>query len=238
MNIFELFNEDCLTVMKEMNDNCIDLILTDPPYNIGQFAEERGNNLCSLRENNFISAQWDNEENEDWQELMNSFFREAARVIKDGGSMVLFASVLKLDMIIHLAETHGFYYKTVGVWHKTNPLPRNMNIHFVNSVEPWVYFIYKSKTGTFNNDNKVIHDFIETGITPRREKEHGTHPTQKPLVLMEHFIKLLSNEGDIILDPFMGSGSTAVACKNLNRNFIGVELDKNYFDIACKRVQS
>lgn len=238
MNIFELFNEDCLTVLNQMNDNTIDLILTDPPYNIGQFAEERGNNFSSLRENNFISANWDNEENEDWVELMNSFFREAGRVIKVGGSMVIFTSVLKLDIIIHLAESHGFYYKTVGVWHKTNPLPRNMNIHFVNSVEPWIYFTYKSKTGTFNNDNKVIHDFIETSITPRREKEYGSHPTQKPLELMEHFIKVLSNEGDIILDPFMGSGTTGVACKTLNRNFIGIEIDKNYFDIACKRVQN
>lgn len=224
--------------MNQMNDSTIDLILTDPPYNIGQFAEERGNNLSSLRENNFISANWDNKENEEWQQLMNSFFREAGRVIKNGGSMVIFTSVLKLDMIIQLGQKHGFYYKTVGVWHKSNPLPRNMNLHFVNSTEFWIYFTYNSKTGTFNNHGEVIHDFIETGITPRREKEHGTHPTQKPLELMEHFIKLLSNEGDIILDPFMGTGVTGVACKRLNRNFIGIEIDKNYFDIACERVQN
>ena len=75
-------------------------------------------------------------------------------------------------------------------------------------------------------------------MTTNKEKEYGKHPTQKPEELIEHFVKTLSNEGDVVLDCFMGSGTTGVVCKRLGRNFIGIELDKNYFQIANKRIDS
>ena len=124
-----------------------------------------------------------------------------------------------------------------GIWHKSNPMPRNMNLHFVNSTESWIYFTYKTKTGTFNNNGKVLHDFIETSVTSNSEKKYGKHPTQKPEALMEHFVKVLSNENDTILDPFMGSGSVGVSAVKNNRNFIGIELDENYFNIAISRIK-
>lgn len=116
-------------------------------------------------------------------------------------------------------------------------MPRNMNLHFVNSTESWIYFTYKTKTGTFNNNGKVLHDFIETSVTSNSEKKYGKHPTQKPEALMEHFVKVLSNENDTILDPFMGSGSVGVSAVKNNRNFIGIELDENYFNIAISRIK-
>ena len=116
-------------------------------------------------------------------------------------------------------------------------MPRNMNLHFVNSTESWIYFTYKTKTGTFNNNGKVLHDFIETSVTSNSEKKYGKHPTQKPEALMEHFVKVLSNENDTILDPFMGSGSVGVSAVKNNRNFVGIELDENYFNIAISRIK-
>lgn len=116
-------------------------------------------------------------------------------------------------------------------------MPRNMNLHFVNSTESWIYFTYKTKTGTFNNNGKVLHDFIETSVTSNSEKKYGKHPTQKPEALMEHFVKVLSNENDTILDPFMGSGSVGVSAVKNNRNFVGIELDENYFNIATSRIK-
>ena len=113
-----------------------------------------------------------------------------------------------------------------------------MNLHFVNSTESWIYFVLDSKTGTFNNNDKLIHDFYESSNTSNKEKKHGKHPTQKPLEIMEHFVSILSNEKDLVIDPFMGSGSTGVAAKNLNRKFLGIELDKKYFNIAEKRIIS
>ena len=151
--------------------------------------------------------------------------------------MIIFMAAIKVETTIALAEKHGFYYKTTGIWHKLNPMPRNMNLHFVNSTETWLYFIYKKKTGTFNNKGMLLHDFIETAVTPAGERKYGKHPTQKPEALMEHFISVLSNEGECVLDPFMGSGTTGVVAKRKNRNFIGIELDKHYFAMAEQRIQ-
>lgn len=236
MAMSSIYNGDCLLEMHKIENASVDLILTDPPYNLGNFMINRSTNLSKMRENFFANAGWDNLEFDEWVERMDQFFKEAARIIKTGGSMIIFMAIIKVETIIKLAEKHGFYYKTTGIWHKLNPMPRNMNLHFVNSTEAWIYFTYKKKTGTFNNDNKIVHDFIETSVVSNGEKKAGKHPTQKPIALLEHFVKLLSNEGELVADPFMGSGSTGIVCKKLNRGFIGIELDKEYFDIAKKRI--
>lgn len=87
------------------------------------------------------------------------------------GSLIVFMSIIKVETIINLAQKHGFYYKTVGVWHKTNPLPRNMNLQFINSTEPWVYMVNDATTGTFNNEGKAIHDFVETSTISTKERK-------------------------------------------------------------------
>lgn len=151
--------------------------------------------------------------------------------------MIVFMSILRVETLVEIANKFGFYYKTTGIWHKTNPMPRNMNLHFVNSNECWIYFTYKTKTRTFNNKGKLVLDYIETSVTTAREKILGKHPTQKPIILFEHFIRLLSNEGDLVVDPFLGSGSSAIASYRLNRNFIGVELEEKYAKLANMRVE-
>ena len=78
-------------------------------------------------------------------------------------------------------------------------MPRNMNLHFVNSTEAWIYFTYKTRTGTFNNSGALIHDFIETSVTPNGERRYGKHPTQKPESLIQHFVEILSNENEMVL---------------------------------------
>ena len=95
-----------------------------------------------------------------------------------------------------------------------------------------------TRTGTFNNNGAVLHDFVETSVTPNGERKYGKHPTQKPESLMRHFVDVLSNVDDNILDPFMGSGTTGVAAKKAGRNFIGIELSKEYFDMASLLVQT
>lgn len=232
-----LYNEDCIRAMKRLSNDSIDLILTDPPYNLGNFMKGRDTNLKKMRDNFFGAAGWDDLSFEEWEKSMDEFFKESVRVLKKGGAMLVFMSIIKVETIIRIAESHGLYYKTTGIWHKLNPMPRNMNLHFVNSTEAWVYFTYGKKTGTFNNDGKVLHDFIETAVAANGERKFGKHPTQKPVQLMEFFIQVLTNEGDMVLDPFMGSGSTGVAAKKNKRNFTGVEIDENYFQIATRRIQ-
>lgn len=232
-----LYNEDCIRAMKRLASDSIDLILTDPPYNLGNFMKDRDTNLKKMRDNFFGDAGWDDLSFEDWEKSMDNFFEESVRVLKKGGAMIVFMAIIKVESIIKIAERHGLYYKTTGIWHKLNPMPRNMNLHFVNSTEAWIYFTYKKRTGTFNNDGKVLHDFIETGVAANGERKFGKHPTQKPVQLMEFFVKVLTNEGETVLDPFMGSGSVGVAAKKNNRNFIGVEINENYFQIATRRIQ-
>lgn len=231
-----LYMDDCLHAMQGIADDSVDLIVTDPPYNLGNFMINRDTNLKQMRSNFFGTAGWDNMEFTDWFKSMDSFFCEAARVLKKGGSMIVFMAIIKVESIIKLAEQYGFYYKTTGIWHKTNPMPRNMNLQFVNSTEAWIYFTYKTRTGTYNNGGALFHDFIETSVAPLSERRYGKHPTQKPEALMKHFVEILSNPGDTVLDPFMGSGTTGVACKKAGRDFIGIELDKEYFHIAKERI--
>ena len=238
MSKLSLYNNDCVETMRTLAEDSINLILTDPPYNLGNFMISRDTNLKKMRDNFFGTAGWDNLEYDEWVSAMDAFFEQAARIIKKGGTMVVFMAAIKVETTIRLAEKHGFYYKTTGIWHKTNPMPRNMNLHFVNSTETWVYFTYKSRTGTFNNNGAVLHDFIETSVTPSSERKYGKHPTQKPEALINHLVSVLSSENDVVLDPFMGSGTTGVVCKRLNRDFVGIELNKEYFEIAKERIEA
>lgn len=232
-----LYNADCIEAMKHIPDSSVDLILTDPPYNLGNFMKDRNTNLSKMRDNYFGAAGWDNMDFESWTDLMDSFFASAARTMKKGGSLIVFMAIIKVETIIQLAQKHGFYYKTTGIWHKKNPMPRNMNLHFINSTEAWVYFVYKARTGTFNNDGTAIHDYIETPVTPAGERKYGKHPTQKPISLMQHFVRVLTKTGDCILDPFMGSGTTGVAAKLEDRSFIGIEVDETYYKVAELRIK-
>lgn len=238
MNEVRLFHGDCIDSMKELDSDIIDLIITDPPYNLANFMKDRDTNLVKMRENFFGAAGWDDLDFETWEQSMDRFFMESSRVMKKGSSMIVFMAVIKVETLIRLAQKHGFYYKTTGTWHKKNPMPRNMNLHFVNSTEAWVYFTYKTRTGTFNNNGLLLHDFVETSLTSSKEKRFGKHPTQKPEELISHFVNILSNKGDTILDPFMGSGTTGVVSKRFDRKFVGVELDKKYFDIASMRIEA
>lgn len=231
-----LFKEDCMVGLKHLEDSSVDLVLTDPPYNLGSHMKSRGSGVHRLRENHFSICKWDNLDEGTWEQNMNALAQELFRVVKPGGSVILFMSILKVGTIKSLFEGAGFYYKTTGIWHKKNPIPRNMNINFVNSTETWVYFTKGKRSTVFNNNSKVMHDFVETGLTPASEKKFGKHPTQKPLKLMEHFVDLLSNEGDLVCDPFSGSGTSLLSAKRLNRRYIGFELDQEYFNVSKARI--
>lgn len=237
MSDFTLLQDDCLNALKCISMDSIDLVITDPPYNLGIFMKQRATNLQKMRSNFFGAAGWDNMEFSEWEKSMNTLFSELARVCKRGASLIVFMAIIKVESVIRLAEQYGFYYKTTGIWHKNNPMPRNMNLQFVNSTEAWIYFTWGSKCGTFNNHEKLLHDFIETPVAPKKEREHGKHPTQKPVKLMSFFVETLSNVDDTILDPFMGSGSTGVAARIAGRKFIGIELDADYYKIAESRIK-
>lgn len=136
-------------------------------------------------------------------------------------------------------EGNGFEIKDLIRWKKTNAMPRNRDRRFITDYEVAVWAVKKGGKWTFNrlSDTYEIPEILG-GLTPKSEKLNGGHPTQKPVYVMEWLLERLTNENDLILDPFMGSGSTGVACMNTNRKFIGIELDENYFNMANQRLQN
>ena len=127
----------------------------------------------------------------------------------------------------------GFKQFRLCCWHKTNPVPVNSKLNYLsNSTE---YFVTAVKGGCPTFHSEYDKGIYETPICSGRERTE--HPTQKPLALISQLIEKHSNKGDIVLDPFMGSGTIGVACKNLDRNFIGIEKDENYFNIAKQRIE-
>ncbi len=228
---------DCLKGLQLIEDDSVNLMLTDPPYNIGGHMKSRGSGIHRLRENHFSICDWDNIEDELWKEQMGLLANSLFSKVKKGGAVIVFMAVIKVESIKRIFEDAGFYYKTTGTWHKKNPMPRNMNLSFINSTESWLYFTKGKPSGTYNNEGKAIHDFIETGLTPLSEKKFGKHPTQKPIKLMIHFVELLSNKGDLILDPFCGSGTSLLAAKMSGRKYIGFDMNPDYIEISSNRLQ-
>lgn len=157
--------------------------------------------------------------------------------VNKNGSIIIFNDWRNLDEISRKLDGSGFVTKDLIRWVKNNPMPRNRDRRYITDYEMAIWAVKKGSKWTFNRQSdKYDRPLIECPITPKSEKFLGSHPTQKPIKLMEDLLLRHSNENDIVLDPFMGSGSTGVACVNLDRDFIGIELDKNYFNIAQDRI--
>lgn len=226
---YKLYLGDSSDIIKKVPDASVDLILTDPPYNIAPYST--GNIKMSWRKdiNNDV-AEWDKVSFKpcDW-------VKEFKRVLKPTGNIFGFTSYNLIGKW-HEAFDSEFDTFQFMVWHKTNPVPKFLKKGFLNSCELVVCMWDKQHTWNFTNQ-RDMHNFIETPICMGPERiKNPFHPTQKPLRILEHIIKVASKENDMVFDPFMGIGSTGHAALNLNRNFIGVEIDKKYFEAAEKRL--
>ena len=223
----KLINGDCYKKLKTIKDQSIDLILTDPPYNLANYST--GNIKADWRKtlNNDIAG-WDKDD------LDIEFLKaEFLRIIKPTGNIFVFTAYNLLGEW-HKAFDPEFDTFQILVWHKTNPPPKLRRAGFLNSCELICCMWNKGHTWNFTTQ-KEMHNFIETPIC--MGKERLNHPTQKPLGVLKHILKIASDEGDAVLDPFMGVGSTGAACKEMNRNFIGIEIEKEYFNLAKKRLK-
>jgi site-specific DNA-methyltransferase (adenine-specific)/modification methylase len=138
----------------------------------------------------------------------------------------------------HSTFDHKFDTFQFMVWHKTNPVPKIYKAGFLNSCELIVCIWNKGHTWNFISQ-KEMHNFIETPICMGRERlKEPVHPTQKPVRVLKHIIKIASNPGDLVLDPFMGVGSTGIAALEMDRRFLGIEIDEKYFNAAEKRLKA
>lgn len=224
--MIKLIKGDSLEYIKSLEDNSLDAVITDPPYNIS-----KDNNFKSMGRRGIDFGEWDKGFN------LNDWIKLVAPKVKKGGNVVIFNDWRNLGEIADTLESSGFEVKDMIRWEKSNPMPRNRDRRFIIDYEVAIWAVKKGGKWAFNRLNETYdRPLIQSGLTPKSEKEGKGHPTQKPVVVMEWLIEHLTNENDVVFDPFMGSGSTGVACKNLNRSFIGSELEKEYFDISKYRI--
>lgn len=219
-----LYNKDCRDVLKEIKDESIDLVVTDPPYKIITGGDSNGKNSARpqgiLSGNRNLFSYQNNIKISEW-------ISEVYRVLKQGTHCYIFTNSLNLKEMIDRSEKAGFKLHNILVWEKNNCTPSQF---YMKNCE-YILFLRKGKAKWINNigDSKTVHKF-------KNIIGNKLHPTEKPVELISFYIKNSSNEGNLILDPFMGSGSTGEACVLNNRNFIGIELDNEYFKLAEDRL--
>lgn len=229
-NLCEIYNNDAykyIDVLKK-NNIIVNHIITDPPYNISQ-----KNNFATMKNADRIGldfGKWD------WNFDLFNWINLYIPLLDKNGSVIIFCSYKFISDICRQLENNSITIKDILIWKKTNPMPRNTNRRYVQDMEFAIWGVNKKAKWIFNKPKELhyLRSVFETSIVSNNERFN--HPTQKSLKLMKQIITIHTNENDTILDPFMGTGTTGVAAISLNRKFIGIELEKCYFDIAKKRL--
>ena len=225
----ELYNDDAFRILKEFitNGTRVNHIITDPPYNIS-----KRNNFSTMKSprKGVDFGEWDN--GFDLLGWINGY----SRLLDINGSFIVFCSYIYLSYVVEEMQKSMIEVKDIIIWQKSNPMPRNINRRYVQDMEFAVWGVKKGANWVFNkpSDVKYLRSFYTSSTVSGKEKTG--HPTQKSLKVMENIISVHTNENDIILDPFMGSGTTGVAAISNNRKFIGIELSEDYFDLAKNRI--
>ena len=216
---------DCIEEIKKLPDNSIDAVITDPPYNISRktnFSTMKGHRGTSMD-----YGKWDKNAE------ITSFIKELPRVLKIGANVVIFNCWENLGDISKVMRENYIEPKRCLVLSKSNPAPFNRDRLFVNDVEFAVWGVYKNRNWIFNREEKLEKCVINTTVQGKK-----LHPTMKDIKVIEKLVRILSKRGGVILDCFMGSGTLAIACKNTNRYFIGIEKEIDYVKIAEERIKS
>ena len=217
---YKLYQGDCLEVMSGIKDKSVDLIVTDPPYLMDYQSNRR------KKEDRFDKIKNDKGN----YMLIQDYLEECHRIMKDNTAIYCFCSWHNIDFFKNEFEKH-FKLKNILVWNKNNHGTGDLK----GSYAPKHEFILFGHKGRTLLREKRIADVIDC---PKISSNKLTHPTEKPQDLLEIFIKQSSDVGSIIFDGFMGTGSCGIAAKKLNRNFIGIELDEKYFNIAKNRLEN
>lgn len=221
MENIKLYCDDCLNIMKQIENESIDLIVTDPPYLIKYKTNRRKN-----KDHDFCSEIL----NDDNEQLIIDYIRECYRILKNNTAMYMFCNCDKVDFFKQELENAGFKIKNVIIWVKNNWTAGDLKAQFGKQYE--IIFLVNKGRKCFNG-KRITDVWMFDKISGKKQ----LHQNQKPVDLLKQCILKHSDENDIIFDGFMGSGSTGVACIETNRKFIGVELDKKYFEIAKERIE-
>ena len=222
MENIKLYCDDCLNIMKQIENESIDLIVTDPPYLIKYKTNRRKN-----KDHDFCSEIL----NDDNKQLIIDYIRECYRILKNNTAMYMFCNCDKVDFFKQELENAGFKIKNMIIWVKNNHTAGDLKAQFGKQYE--IIFLVNKGRKCFNGKR-----ITDVWMFDRIYGKKQLHQNQKPVDLLKQCILKHSDENDIVFDGFMGSGSTGIACIETNRKFIGVELDKKYFEIAKERIEN
>jgi len=244
-----LYNGDCVEVMKGLPDSSIDLVFADPPYNLQLGGDLKRPDNTKV---DGVTAEWDQFDNfKIYDEFSLSWLVEVRRILKPSGTLWVIGSYHNIFRVGYIIQNLGFWVLNDIIWRKVNPMPNFRGTRFTNAHETLIW-CSKSKESRykFNYDAmKNLNDGIQmrsdwslplcTGRERLKDEEgKKLHPTQKPESLLYRVILSSTQQGDIVLDPFFGTGTTGCVAKQLGRNYIGIERDYNYCDIARKRLRN
>jgi len=245
---FTLYLGNSLEILDQMEIPQIDLIYVDPPY----FLSNDGITCQSGKMVSVNKGDWDKSKGfiED-VDFIDSWLKACKKVLKDDGTIWISGTLHNIYKVGYLLEQNDYDIINDIVWFKPNA-PPNLSCRYFTHSHEIVLWARKSKKSlhTFNyermktwnnpkdklkNKDKQMRSTWSIPLIPKDEKEFGKHPTQKPLELLNRIITSSSNEGELVLDPFCGSGTTGIVCSILNRQFIGIDSNKEYLDLAIKR---
>ena len=228
MELNKIHNTDCLEFMRNLPDKCIDLILTDPPYlvtsrgssgNSGGMLQKEINKSGNVFEYNSTNVK--------------DYLPEFYRVLKDSTHCYIMCNHTNLREMLNTSQEVGFEFTKCLIWDKGNKI---MGQFYMSQFE-YILFLRKGEGKKINDCGTS--DLIRVENKKIKNKDGSNlHDTEKPVELMAILIKNSTNENDIVFDPFMGIGATAIACKMFGRNYIGCEIDKNYYQTSLERIKS
>lgn len=253
MRLNVLYHGDCIEILKnKIEDQSINLIYADPPYNLS------GNGL-KWEENKtggdwyMVNEDWDKMEDTEYEKFTFEWIKECKRVLKPNGSIYISCSYHNLGECMIGLKKNGFKINNVITWYKTNAMPNMTKRVFTHSTE-FVIWAVKGRNWIFNYETlkqinpektkegkpKQMRDLWKMPLVQGKERIKGedgraAHPTQKPKEMLKRIILASSNKGDIVLDPFAGSGTTLVVSHELNRKWIGIEKEKKYINLIKER---
>ena len=248
MLLNSIINGDCLEELKKIPDRSVDLIFADPPYNM-----QLKNDL--YRPNNTkvdgVNDDWDKFSCfEEYDKFCIDWLKECKRILKDTGTIWVIGSYHNIFRVGNIMLNLGYWILNDITWYKTNPMPNFLGTRFTNATETLLWCskgeLYKKYT--FNhkimkkyNGGVQMTSVWQIGICIGNERIKGdngkkVHSTQKPEELLKRVILSTTKKGDVILDPFFGTGTTGAVAKKLGRNFIGIEREKKYIDVAKERI--
>lgn len=256
MKINKIYQGNCIKILNEMIEvGAIDLIYADPPYNLsGNGLEWIGNKTGG--DWFMMDEDWDKMSDTEYMRFTTNWIQACRKTLRDNGSIYVSCSYHNISEIMMVLKGLNFKINNVIVWHKTNAMPNMTRRLFTHSSE-FVVWAVKGSNWVFNYEElkkinperqkdgslKQMRDVWRMPLVQGRERLHkedgrALHPTQKPEEMLKRIVTASSNKGDIVLDPFMGSGTTAVVAKRLKRKWIGIESKQEYIDAATERIQA